>query len=63
MKAAGMKPDEGDRGMTIRIMKGNEAPTELGRHAHVFGRSRTPCMPPSTANAIPVVALAAGDAR
>ena len=24
MKAAGMKPDEGDRGTTIRIMKGKK---------------------------------------
>ena len=30
---------------------------------HGRGRRRTPCIPPSTARAMPVVALAAGDAR
>ena len=34
-----------------------------GVHGQVRGRRRTPCMPPSTARAMPVVALADGDAR
>jgi hypothetical protein len=38
------------------------SPLDPARHCRA-GRMRSPAMPPSTASAVPVVALAAGDAR
>ena len=38
-------------------------PQPQGGAGHEAGRNRSPCMPPSTASAVPVVALASGLAR